>query len=321
MKNRNAFTLVELLVVIAIIGILIGMLLPAVQQVREAARRIECANNTRQIGLALLNYESAHQVFPPGWTTTMSTTASHTDAHSANMLGEPGWGWSAFILPQMEQQSVHEQINLAVAIDAHHHEEIIKTVIPFYICPSDPEAELVNLDVHVEDEHDHHVEDEHDHHDGQLRNSFHDPEPEHDHNERWVGRSNYSGCFGSTTIQHNPFDGNGAFFANSKLKLGEFTDGLSNTVVVGERTNELATVSWVGFVPEVDEPGARVLGAALHEPNCDERHASSFRSYHPGGINVVLGDGSAHFVSSNIDETLFRALATRRGGEVVSIKQ
>ena len=95
MKRRNAFTLVELLVVIAIIGILIGMLLPAVQMVRESARRTQCLNNIRQIGLGLLNYEGSMEEFPPGWITE----------NLAEPIGETGWGWSAAILPHMEAET------------------------------------------------------------------------------------------------------------------------------------------------------------------------------------------------------------------------
>jgi prepilin-type N-terminal cleavage/methylation domain-containing protein len=100
MKTRNAFTLVELLVVIAIIGILIGMLLPAVQQVREAARRTDCGNKIRQLGLAIMNYESAHKALPPGWTAN-----DPLDAASA-----PGWGWSAQILPFVEAGNVYSSV-------------------------------------------------------------------------------------------------------------------------------------------------------------------------------------------------------------------
>ncbi len=299
MNKRSAFTLVELLVVIAIIGILIGMLLPAVQQVREAARRIECANNVRQIGLALLNYESAHQAFPPGWRT------SNTSAP----IEEPGWGWSAYVLPQLEGQNIADQIDFDIPIEHSIHESIIQSEVSFFLCPSDPAPSLVNLDVHIEDE------DEHD--DDNFFFALDDDD--HDHEDLWVGRSNYSGCFGSEEIDDDPANGNGTFFANSDIRLAEFTDGLSNTMIVGERTNELATVSWVGLVPDVGAPAARIVGAADHSPNSLDGHFEDFRSHHPGGINVVLGDGSAHFVNQNISEIVFQSLATRAGGEIVSI--
>ena len=111
-RDTNGFTLVELLVVIAIIGILIGMLLPAVQQVREAARRITCANSMRQMSLAMLNYESANQHFPPG---IQSEEIDNTlpDANIRGIMMRKGLGWGAIILPMMEQNALHDQLSNA----------------------------------------------------------------------------------------------------------------------------------------------------------------------------------------------------------------
>lgn len=296
MKKRNAFTLVELLVVIAIIGILIGMLLPAVQQVREAARRIHCSNNIRQIGLALMNYESAHKKFPPGWKTLDQTA-----------IAEPGWGWSASILPYIEGQNVSDQINFNVAIDDHMHEDVIQSVVPVYLCPSEVADTIVNLDTHIEHDHD--------------DDSFAYHEQEHEHEELWVGRSNYSGVFGSIEIEDNPLNGNGAFYANSKVRFADLKDGTSNTFIVGERTNELGPISWVGVVPHVDEPLSRIVGSADHSPNHPEGHFEDFRSYHPNGINVVMADGSAHFITSSINPLVFQSLATINGREVATLEE
>ena len=295
MKNRNAFTLVELLVVIAIIGILIGLLLPAVQQVREAARRIQCSNNIRQIGLAVMNYESAHQQYPPGWITADGAPIS-----------EPGWGWSAVILPFMEGQNLHNQLNFDVAIDDPIHELAIQNVVPTFLCPSETGPNVVNLDTHIEHEHDDH--------DDLVAH-----EDEHEHGELWASRSNYSGVFGSIEIEENPAGGNGAFFANSEVTFADILDGTSHTFIIGERTGELGPISWVGVVPELEEPLSRIVGAADHAPNDHEGHFEDFRSFHPGGINVALADGSAHFISNTIDEGVFKALATIKGGEVVNV--
>ncbi|MDB2525638.1 DUF1559 domain-containing protein [Mariniblastus sp.] len=302
-NKKSGFTLVELLVVIAIIGILIGMLLPAVQQVREAARRISCANNSRQQGLAIMNYESAFQTLPPGWKTGNPLIADD----------EPGWGWSAYILPFMEQNNLYNQIDFNVAIDDGAHIHTIETVVPAYQCPSEIDLPVVNLDEHVEHDHDDH--DDHDLHD-QPPSS----DDDHDHEELMVGRSNYSGVFGSSEIEDSPLKGNGLFYGNSVIKMGDITDGTSNTLMVGERINLLGKISWVGMVPEVDEPFARIVGAADHAPNDPGGHFEDFRSYHPQGINVTLADGSTHFVTQSINEVVFQQLATRAGAEVVSIE-
>ena len=295
MKSRNAFTLVELLVVIAIIGILIGMLLPAVQQVREAARRTDCGNKIRQQGLALMNYESAHKVLPPGWTTDDPN----------DPLAEPGWGWSAHILPFMEANNVYELIDFDVAIDDHSHEVPIQAHLEVFLCPSDDAPDLFNLDEHVDHGGDHFV--------------WHDTDGD-EHGELLVGRSNYSGVFGSTEIEDSPLLGNGTFYANSETELRDFRDGQSNTIIVGERSNDLGPISWVGVVGEVDEPFARIVAVTDHSPNDDHGHFEDFRSSHPQGINVVLGDGSTHFVNENISEEVFQALGTKRGGEIASLE-
>ena len=296
MKSKQGFTLVELLVVIAIIGILVGMLLPAVQQVREAARRTSCANNNRQIGLAVLNYESSFGAFPPGWSTY----------DPSEPQGEPGWGWSAHILQFIDADNLHSQLDLDIAIEDPIHEHQIAAVIPSFLCPSEIEADQVNLDEHVE-------------HGSHL--VFVSPQDDHEHGELLVGRSNYSGVFGNTEIEDSPANGNGCFFANSKIRMRDITDGTSNTMMIGERRNDLGTISWVGMVPDVDEPFARIVGTADHAPNDEHGHFEDFRSYHPQGINVTMTDGSTHFVRDNISEAVFQALGSRAGGEIASIKQ
>ncbi len=298
MKTRNGFTLVELLVVIAIIGVLVGMLLPAVQHVREAARRTQCANNVRQIGLALQHYAGSFEELPPGW----------KNGDPMDPASKPGWGWAAFLLPQIEAGNLHERIDFDVPINDPVHSAMIDKPLSIFLCPSDPQPMIVNLDTHIE--HDNGTET------GSL---VHDPVL--DHGELFVGRSNYSGVFGNQEIEADPSAGNGAFFANSKVKLTEITDGLSNTIIVAERTNELGPISWVGMVPEVDEPFSRIVGSADHGPNDPNGHFEDFRSHHSGGINVVLGDGSTHFVRDGIRIDLFRALATIGDGEVASIEE
>ena len=135
-KNLNsakrAFTLVELLVVIAIIGILIGLLLPAVQAAREAARRMECTNNMKQLGLALHNYADVHNVFPSAW------RGYTPDGKHANVYGDPGWGWGAAILPFMEQSPLYQKIDLKKSIADPVNRDAREMFLKAFHCPSEP---------------------------------------------------------------------------------------------------------------------------------------------------------------------------------------
>ncbi len=128
MKRRRAFTLIELLVVIAIIGLLVALLLPAVQSAREAARRAQCVNNLKQLGLALHNYEGSHQTFPPGYVSNFNPSGTDTG---------PGWGWAAMLLPQVEQTNVFNAINFNLAVEAPANLTSRLVNVNNFLCPSD----------------------------------------------------------------------------------------------------------------------------------------------------------------------------------------
>lgn len=300
MKSKRGFTLVELLVVIAIIGILIGMLLPAVQQVREAARRVDCSNKSRQLGLAVLNFESANQELPPGWL-----------ADSNDPISDPGWGWTASLLPFLEADPLFQLIDFDRAVGEPRHEDIVQTVLPTLLCTSDPADEV--LDISLDDV----------------------PTPVGDGSgnsntstsQRLVARSNFSGVFGtlrtgtgSNSGTRDPFEGDGLFFGNSEVKIRDIIDGTSNTMMIGERRNDFGTIVWSGVILTVPEPIVRVVGTADLQPNSDEDSIETFRSYHPGGINVTMGDGSTQFINDEIDSDVYRGLSTLAGGEVVTLE-
>jgi len=280
----SAFTLVELLVVIAVIGILVALLLPAVQMAREAARGTSCKNNLKQIGLALHNYHDLMGQFPAGWGADQPE-------------GIPGWGWASAILPQMEQQPLSHQIRRDLPIADPANAAVRVTVIKNYLCPSDgtrPKVYPIGTGGFPGDDVD-------------------EASPLFE-----VARSNYVGVFGTFELEDAPSAGNGVFFHNSIVEFASIADGLSNTLLVGERESSLGGSVWTGMISQANEPMARVVGITDHTPNTPTRHFDDFSSRHVGGVHFLLGDGSVRRYDDSIDETLYRALATRDGKEGVT---
>ena len=301
-RRSSGFTLVELLVVIAIIGVLVALLLPAVQAAREAARASSCKNNLRQLGMALHNYHDTMNRLPSGWCTLPEGSGSHFQ-HSHEVA--PGWGWTVGLLPFMEQNNLHDSLHHHEHIDADENQAARETIIKTLICPSDPGDKTFIIG--GGGGHDHEEDGEHHHSVDEGTPLFR------------VSKSNYPGVFGTNELEDNPAAGNGAFFMNSSLTMANFTDGLSNTFVVGERHSRLGGSLWQGIVEEANEPMARILGVADHSPNSPEHHFEDFTSAHPAGVQLLAGDGSVHRVSNSIAIEVYRALCTRAGGEVVTM--
>ncbi len=294
--KRKAFTLVELLVVIAIIGILIALLLPAVQAAREAARRAQCTNNFKQIGLALHMYHDTYKCLPVGWEAYDPATGE------PHWFGEPGWGWAARILPFMEQGALFEQkVHFDLPITDPLNDEARVFEIATYRCPSDIGQKTFELDG------------------GGLFVSL-----SATYSPVTIATGNYMGVFGTEDLHDSLVGdicyGNGSFMHHKWLRLADFTDGLSQTLVVGERSSKLAPSTWVGMVTGGAHAPARIVGSSIFPPNSevDEEHwYHNFSSFHPGGANFLSADGSVHFISDTIETTLYQSLSTRSGGEVV----
>lgn len=291
-SRRKAFSLIELLVVIAIIGILIALLLPAVQQAREAARRAQCKNNLKQIGLALHTYHDQHKLFPPGWIGVDPAT------QAPNPDGVNGWGWAAKLLPHIEQGPLYDRINPRLSLLNPLHNTVIKTHLPVYRCPSDQGND-----------------------EWTIKDSRGSP-------LAILAAANYVGVFGTLDIddcvgQPLPFQcvGDGAMFHNSNLNSAKVTDGLSSTLFVGEhKTNEPLGwhSTWSGVAAGGDDAFVRILGTGDHTPNHPVGHIDDFASHHVGGAHFVLGDGSVRFISEVIDIRPFRALLTISKNDVVA---
>jgi len=283
-RVSRGFTLVELLVVITIIGILIALLLPAVQAAREAARRMSCSNNLKQIGLALHMHHDAKHCLPDGWT-------GYDSQDGPLFNGAPGWGWAAYIMPYMEQTALYNSlthVDLSVTDDQNRLAR--ETPIKMFRCPSDIGSDLSDLGGY------------------QAATSnyigvFGSIEL-HDAVEAVVGGGQ---CLGD-----------GVFYHNSRLRFRDLRDGLSRTFMVGERgTKEDYYSTWVGLFPGADHAPARLVGVAASPPNATADEPHNFSSRHPTGTHFLLADGSVRLISEHINTTAYHALCTRNGGEVI----
>jgi len=309
-RPLHGFTLVELLVVIAIVGVLVAMLLPAVQAAREAARRSQCADSLRQIGLALLNHHDSQRHFPPGYSALPRYRDGATDT-------TPGWGWAAFILPYIEESSLNQMINSKVAIEDPRHSAAIQTRVSLYLCPSDlpPDSAFSILDAT-----------------GATLAS--------------AAPASYSACIGGDESGTSDADGLGIFYRNSRTRIAEILDGTSKTILVGERSWSNAKGIWAGAISggvcqrgdqnpnpttgASSYPAATLILSHSHLNNATtdpDGGLDDFSSRHPEGSNFAFADGSVRFLRSvsgdqadggySPDGVIFQALGTRENGEMI----
>jgi prepilin-type N-terminal cleavage/methylation domain-containing protein len=290
---RRAFTLIELLVVIAIIAILTGLLLPAVQKVREASNLASCRNNLKQIGLALHQYHDSQGAFPVGY---------FDPTPWPQLDNGPGWGWGAFLLPYLEQVGVYNQIKFNLDVGDPANADVGATFLKIFFCPSDTQITTFTVT------------------DGGSN--------------RWtLAQGSYVACNGNdgvddfTTPPHT-----GSFMrAVDGYPIVKITDGLSNTMFVGDRAVRLSYSTWVGgptgalnpFLQAPGNFGAEMTLLMCHAgptgPNTPGVFdADSTSSPHLNGVPFVFGDGSVHFLANGIDIGVWMALATRSGGETVA---
>jgi prepilin-type N-terminal cleavage/methylation domain-containing protein len=299
-RRRSAFTLIELLVVITVISILIGLLMPAVQKVREAANRISCMNNLKQIGLALHMYHDTTLSFPPGYLYQPSTVSPPGTVDP----NAPGWGWATFLLPYIEQDNLYKMIDRTVPVESPTYLTLRQGPLKMYTCPSDREAGIFDvLD---------------------LTNQVIGP----------AATNSYAACFGANgLLDTNPDVGDGIFYRNSTTRIADVYDGTSNTLAIGERAALFAQAPWAGvmtggtvrttlgapvFLSVIEPAQAMPLAQVFNHPlNDGSSEPFDFFSAHPGVLPVVFADGSVHGLATSTSLITLQALATRAGGETV----
>ncbi len=343
MKRRSAFTLVELLVVIAIIGVLVALLLPAVQAAREAARRIQCANNLKSMGLATLNFHDTKKHFPisiPHWAGQYRTAECSggvtvsSNPEDASPTGYNGKGWIVDILPQIEQQAAHDRIvgdskgKFSASSTGGRGmgrigiRDIVSSQLSVFTCPSDASSA-----------------------------------PSDSQQWYWskegvtTATTSYKGNVGDTLLStdsnpcstsvdppasletgspdvHNTVSNNGLFQRTSffePINLRNVTDGTSNTFMIGEVVVSQDYHSAAFFSDGDWATCGLPLNFFLQNASEDDLKNKywyklrGYKSLHPGGAQFVLADGSVHFIQENIDTISYRALSTRDGGEIATL--
>ena len=319
LRTSQGFTLVELLVVIAIIGMLMSLLLPAVQSARESSRRTSCLTNLKQLALAIHSHEATRRVFPAAY--VADTRSPQRDP--VTLDGPTGFAWGAMLLPYLEEAAVHGRLNFKLPCADPQNASAANTPLSLFLCPSATGAssplEVKNAS-------------------GTVLATF--------------GRATYVANAGQEEPWGLPLEdysgiADGPLYRNSRTRASDVTDGLSKTVFLGEHVAILGGKTWVGVVPGAEvcpadtnrfpnstcDAAATLVNvhsgpasgeidpvtgfAPIHPPNSPLCHVCQMFAEHPDGANVALGDGSARFISDTIDQQTWAALSSRAKGDIV----
>jgi len=273
-SSKRAFTVLELLVVVSIIATMMGLLLPAVEAARGTARRMQCSSNMRQIGLALQSHHEIRDALPAGW--------SRDDRH------ETAFGWGASLLPYLEEKSLFSNIEWNAGVLSPTNEKPRVTSPGVFLCPSDIAALTFTL---YEEGH---------------------GTPSSNRVLAQLPSSNYVGVFGtSDPDESEDGKGEGAFMMDSSVRFVDLRRGLSNVMLVGERTAKKLPSTWIGIALKGEDAAGRIVGNAFLGPNRADADECEFDSRHVGCANFVWADGHVSSVADGIDLNTYRRTATR----------
>ena len=285
---------------IAIIAVLIALLVPAVQKVREAAARSQCQNNLHQIGVAMLNYYDTHKAFPAGYVCQPQANSDFTG---------PGWSWASLLLPNIEAGNLAAQLNFNLPVEDPANLTGRTTRVPLFVCPSDLSTGVFT-----------------------IQDNKNNPLVQ-------AATNSYAACQGvGPDIDDDLDDANGMFFRNSKVTFADITDGSSNTFAIGERASLMTQTPWAGAVSfgttrvtpgapiinlgAIEEAPSQVLAhvdiETLNDRNCDPE---DFYTPHPTVGHFLFADGTVRPIQLGISLPVFQALATRNGGETVDLSE
>jgi prepilin-type processing-associated H-X9-DG protein len=274
----SAFTVVELLTACTLLSLLVGMLLPAISRSRESARRLDCQHRLRQVGLALTEHHDVTAGLPAGWTLDPTRVSA--------------FGWFLRVLPFTENAALGAGVNMTQRLSDMANTDTCLVSLPLAICPSDVEEPLFAL-----------YEEIGTHEMGGQRSDI---------VLAWLASANFVGVFGTRDPDAVAGStGDGTFIESRNISFSQLERGLSNTLLVGERTASKLPSTWVGFAVGGEDAQSRIVGFANLGPNRDDADESEFASRHPSCANFLWADGHVAPIPDSIDPVIYRGLATR----------
>jgi prepilin-type processing-associated H-X9-DG protein len=288
--KRRALTVLELLVTIAIIGVLVGLLLPALMAARESARRMQCTSNLHELGIAVQQYHDMAYKLPSAWTVASD--------------GTTGYGWALDLLPYIEETDVQKRVARKASITAAANDFVRNTDLPIMRCPSDIAEPTFELFREIS------------HHASARSSAVSEGAPDTPVTDALVSlpAANYVGVYGTLEADETfpAPKGDGPIISDRKVRLEDLSRGQSHTLIIGERTTAMVPSTWLGIDFHGEDAACRIVGSAMTSPNCEPCDECEFASRHSGGANFVWADGHVSLIADDIESYEYQRLAKRQ---------